>query len=529
MKQLSGMDNLFLNQEKRNQYMHVAAMGIYDPSTAPGGKVRFKQVLDFFTSRLHKSKVFSRRLVKPPFYMDRPYWIEGGKIDIEYHVRHIGLPHPGDWRQLMIQIARIHSRPLDMTKPLWEAYIIERLDNIPGIAPGSFALYIKFHHAAIDGQMGAELIEAIHSLQAEFESAGMEGHTIITDREPNFLELATRAVGHRADQLVTASKLAVNISRKAVDLGKEYGPKVLEAGEQYLSRSLGAQEKSTTESEHAKNGIPKTRFNQRVSPHRVVDATGVSLDACQEIRQNVEAVTINDIFLTVAGGAMRRYLDAKGELPEASMSAMMPISTRTGKGQDVGNQIGLAITSLATDVENPIQRLMRVGAKSKATKKVSSSVGAELPSQLLNVLPGALVEKALFYTIGHTSNVTVSNVRGPNVPLYLAGAKMQMFMPVSVAFDGSGLNVTGFSYDGTLWITVTCCRAMMPDPAFFSTCINEEFDALLAAAREHGQQVKGKSPTGRAKKAAAKKPAAKKPAAKKQPAKSKASVTAISS
>jgi WS/DGAT/MGAT family acyltransferase len=504
MKQLSGLDNLFLNQEKRNQYMHVAALGIYDPSTAPGGQVRFKQILEFFTSRLHKHKIFSRRLVKPPMYMDRPYWIDGGKLDVEYHVRHIGLPHPGDWRQLMIQIARIHSRPLDMTKPLWEAYIIERLDNIPGIAEGSFALYIKFHHAAIDGEMGAELISAIHTLQAEFESSLGESHTIIADREPNFLELATRAVGHRADQMVTASKLAVSIGRKAVDLGKQYGPKVIEAGEEIVGRYLGSKEEQPSGKTGSKGGVPKTRFNRRVSPHRVVDATGLSMESCKEIRQNVEAVTINDIFLTVVGGAMRRYLDAKGELPESSMSAMMPISTRSGKGQDVGNQIGLAITSLASDIEDPIQRLMRVSAKSKQTKNINKSVGADLPAQLLNVLPGALVEKALMYGIGHTSNVTVSNVRGPDIPLYLAGAKMQMFMPVSVAFDGSGLNVTGFSYDGTLWIAATCCRAMMPDPAFFSSCINEEFDALVAAAKEHGKSVKKKSPTGRVKKTAAK-------------------------
>ena len=168
MKLLSGTDSLFLHMEQGNQYMHVAGLGIYDPSSAPGSKVRFKQILDFFSRRLDSAKVFRRRLVAAPFGLDRPYWIDEGEIDTEYHVRHIALPQPGDWRQLMIQVARIHSRPLDRSRPLWEAYVIEGLDNIPGIAKGSFALYVKFHHAGVDGEAGAEIIKAIHTLSADF-------------------------------------------------------------------------------------------------------------------------------------------------------------------------------------------------------------------------------------------------------------------------------------------------------------------------------------------------------------------------
>ncbi|MBK7684636.1 MAG: hypothetical protein IPJ25_00270 [Rhodocyclaceae bacterium] len=138
MKYLSGMDNLFLAMDKGNQHLHVASLSIYDPSTAPGGKVRFKAILSHFSNRLNVSKIFRRRLVAARFGLDRPYWIEDAEIDIEYHVRHIALPHPGDWRQLMIQVARLHSRPLDMTKPLWEAYIIEGLDKIPGIPQRQF-------------------------------------------------------------------------------------------------------------------------------------------------------------------------------------------------------------------------------------------------------------------------------------------------------------------------------------------------------------------------------------------------------
>ena len=167
MRQLSGTDSLFLRLERGNQYMHVAGLGIYDPSTAPDGKVRFKDVLRFFEARLDSLPLFRRRLVTVPLGLDRPYWIEDPDIDIEFHVRHIALPHPGDWRQLCIQVARIHSRPLDRSKPLWEAYVIEGLDNIPGLPSGSFALYLKIHHCAVDGEAGTELIRAIHSTLAD--------------------------------------------------------------------------------------------------------------------------------------------------------------------------------------------------------------------------------------------------------------------------------------------------------------------------------------------------------------------------
>lgn len=485
MKQLSGMDNVFLALESKNQYMHVASLSIYNPSTAPGGKVRFKTVLDYFTSRLGVSKVFRRRLVKPPFFMDRPYWIEDASIDVEYHVRHIGLPHPGDWRQLMIQIARIHARPLDLSKPLWEAYIIEGLDNIPGIAKGSFALYTKMHHSAIDGEMGAELAAAIHTLEPEFElSQDAMGHSSKNrgEAEPGLWELAGKAVNHRTKQIVDGSKLALTVSKRAVNLGREYGPAVKEMGEGYLNRVLG-RTKASQDSEKRSSKIPRTRFQNKVSPHRVVDAVGLPLAEFKTIREGVEGVTINDIFLTLVGGGMKRYLESKGETPESSLSASIPISARKAKGQDVGNQVGMTVTSLHSDIEDPVERLKAVAEGAQGAKKVSDNLGVDLPMQLMNVVPSAIFESVLPYAMKNTCNVLVSNVRGPNVPLYFAGAQLQVYMPVSIPVNGGGLNVTGFSCNGVMWISVTCCRTMMPDPAFFMQCLKDDFESLVEASK----------------------------------------------
>ena len=167
MQQLSGQDASFVYLETPSTPMHIGSVGIYDPSTAPGGFVRFKDILSFIESRLSGARSFRQRLVRVPFDLDHPYWIEDPDFDIEYHVRHIALPKPGDWRQLCIQVARLHARPMDLSKPLWEFTIIEGLDNIPGLPPGCFALLAKVHHAAIDGMSGVEMSAAIHDTTAD--------------------------------------------------------------------------------------------------------------------------------------------------------------------------------------------------------------------------------------------------------------------------------------------------------------------------------------------------------------------------
>ena len=167
MKQLGVLDTAFINLEQTNTPQHIGGLGIYDPSTAAGGFVRFKQVIANFEQRLHRLPLFRTRLHEVPGNLDRPYWVVDENFDVEFHLRHIALPHPGDWRQLCIQIARLHSRPLDMSRPLWEAYIIEGLDNIPELPEGSFAVYTKMHHALVDGAGGQSFMAALHDLEPD--------------------------------------------------------------------------------------------------------------------------------------------------------------------------------------------------------------------------------------------------------------------------------------------------------------------------------------------------------------------------
>ncbi len=297
MKQLSGADSMFLQFERGNNFMHVASLGVYDPSTAPGGGVRFKDVLRFFASRVAQFPQFRRRLVSLPFALDRPYWIEAASIDVEFHVRHIALPHPGDWRQLCIQVARLHSRPLDRSKPLWEAYVIEGLHNVAGVPPGSFALYTKLHHAIIDGESGTELMKALHSLSPEpldfGEEESLAAEVYHADSEPSFAELASRAVLNNLERVPSLARFSLDTARKVATLGAEaithFSNKddrgFLAGVRSVLSGDLSALVPKMP---------PQTRFSGDVSAHRVFEAVSLPLADFRKIRQQVPRATIND-------------------------------------------------------------------------------------------------------------------------------------------------------------------------------------------------------------------------------------------
>ena len=476
MKQLSGTDNLFLQLERGNQHLHVAGLGIYDPSTAPEGKVRFKDVLRFFASRLDASPVFRRRLVTVPFDLDRPYWIEDADIDVEFHVRHIALPQPGDWRQLCIQVARIHSWPLDRSKPLWEAYVIEQLNNIPGLPEGSFALYIKFHHSAVDGEAGTEILKAIHAMAADELGASATQQTRYRDREPSAVELYSRALAHNAQKLPKLAKFSVETATRLAGLGAgaiSDLPRLLEAAEMPKVAQLAARLRKP----------PVTRFAGKVSAHRVVEVVGLPLATMKSMRSHLGDATINDLFMTTVGGALHEYLSAKGELPDQTLTAMVPMSFRgSDKSADAGNQIGMAVMPLHTEIADPLDRLHAIRRGAARAKAMAGAVGRDLAAKIFDLLPVTASEFVTRQLVLPQMSIVASNVRGPDVPMFMAGARLVNFAPISIALDGLGLNVTAFSYHGTMWVCAVACRDMVPDPAFFADCLRNAFHALEHAA-----------------------------------------------
>ncbi len=503
MQQLSGLDSMFLTMEDNRQHMHIASLGLYDPSTAKGGKVRFQQVLDFYANRVEENSFFRRRLVNSPYEMDRPFWVEDSNVDIEYHVRHIALPEPGDWRQLMIQVARIHSRALDKSKPLWEAYVIGGLDNIEGIKKGSFALYLKMHHSAVDGQAASQLIESMHTTIPHYMK-GSRAKYIMTDRQPSGLELGLRSLSHRGRQVMDAGKLIGQIGRVGLGLGSKYRDDIPDKFREMFERDAGASK-----------GNNKNRFDGDVSPHRVIDAIGLPFQECKTIRQHIPGVTINDIFLAAVSGAVRRYLLEYDELPTGAINTMMPMAaTGAEKNAASANNVSSAVVCMHTDIAEPLQRLHAIHNSTRESKEMLDDIGRDLLPKLVDVLPAAASRVILEKGIQTQASLTVSNVRGPDIDLYLAGAKCQMFVPVSIVTDGVGLNLTGYSYLGTLWVCVTACREMLPNPEFFSQCLRDSFQELVDESIALGADVASGKPQARAKKRKASKKSSKKQTAK---------------
>lgn len=515
MEQLSGVDNFMLYDEQGNIYNHVSALGIYDPTTSATGQTRYKDILQHFKCRISDFPIFSRRLVTVPYGLDRPYWVEDREIDVEFHIRHIALPQPGDWRQLMIQVARLHSRPLDRSRPLWEIYVIEGLDKIQGFPKGSFALFIKFHHASVDGQAAATVIRAVHAITANEEySSPAPGERVRDSESPSTFKILGNAAKNTAARTLGLSSLYLKTSGRIGSIVWNKLPKPFSRTEKQPALELPGKL------------APSTRFNQPISANRVVEAVALPFAQIKQIRELVPGSTINDIFLTVCAGALRDYLSAKGELPDQSLTGMMPISLAervlTKSRKPSGNNVGGGIVALCTDISDPLQRLRAVHKATGNTKRAAEAMGLTLLHDLMNNLPGSAGRMLLRRGLLRLVNVAVSNVRGPDVPLYVAGARLVHFYPVSIATDYVGLNMTGFSYNDTLWICAVSCRNMMPDPEFFAQCLNNNFQELLKAVSEHQRHVakmNGAAQTSVAAKPAAKKArkAVAKPASKTKP------------
>jgi len=404
-----------------------------------------------------------------PFNLDHPYWIEDKDFDLEYHVRHIRLPEPGDWRQVGIQVARLHARPLDLTKPLWEFTVIEGLDAIAGLPPGSYAIVSKVHHSAIDGVSGVDLVEALHGLEPYPEHVPASTRPWTGEVAPNPLELLFRA---QIKAVTQPFRFAELLARSVPAAGR--------MGQGLASHRFQAPAVLP----------PRTRFNRTVSAHRVVEARQFALQDVRAIKSCVAGATVNDVVLAICGGALRRYLEAKRELPDQSLVAMAPVSVRgAGEHGALGNQVSAMTVMLGTQVADPLERLAAVQASSASSKALSNAVGAKLLTDYSQFIPSTTAAMAArLYTqlgLGNQVNLpfncVVTNVPGPQVPLYSAGARLITQYGLGPVYDGMGLMFPVFSYCGHINIAVNACREMVPDPDFFADCLQGSFDDLKSA------------------------------------------------
>jgi len=469
MKQLGIVDSAFANLEHPNAPQQVGGLGIYDPSTAPGQFVRFKDVLESFEQRLHRVPLFRTRLVDVPLGLDRPYFVVDSNFDVEFHIRHIALPKPGDWRQLCILVARLHSRPLDMSRPLWECYVIEGLENIPGIAEGAFAVYTKMHHCMVDGAGGQGFMMTLHDLEASPKPAEAKEIEAIADTQPGDIGLLGRALFNKVvtapAEIGGAIRLGTDMLRTVTRMRKGDLPDFTTGG-------------------------PKTRFDEPVSPHRVYNAMALSLDEVKEIK-NLSGTTINDVVVAVIAGAVREYLLGKDELPDEPCAVGIPVDMRKRKGEtDDANQIGNIIAEIHTNVADPVERLQAIAASIEKSKQFIDTPLVDLTKIsgyfspiIAKTAANLYVDRELTRYLPTGNCGIITNIVGAPLQLYCAGAKLSHYHCVGLLTPGCGLCHAVFSMNNEMSISFLADRKAIPDPELYVKCIEDSWVELRDAVK----------------------------------------------
>jgi WS/DGAT/MGAT family acyltransferase len=479
MRQLTALDEQFLALEGPRHYGHVGGVAVIDPSTAPGGRLDLADLQYLIAERLPLVPPFRWRLVEVPFDLDYGYWIDDPDFDLDFHVRELALPPPGDDRQLAEQVARIFGRPLDRARPLWELYLIH------GYQGDKAVVLSKIHHAVIDGLSGAEILGALLDLTPE----GREPPPSLSgpgDRKPGELELLARGLlgvpRYPLRLLQSVPKALPNID-EVPSLANIPGVKAAGRVAELAQRALGGGRRVVG---HNDLVPPRTSFNGRISAHRRFAFGQLPLDAVKEIK-NRHGVTVNDVVVSLCAGAVRRWLVAHHELPAEPLVAQIPVSVRSEEQQGMyGNRILIMSAPLFTDEADPVLRLERTHEALLEMKERYKALPAELLQDANQFVPPAVFSRAARLTFAVASsgrgrpawNLVVSNVPGPQVPLYLAGARLEANYPVSVITDGMGLNITVMSYLGHLDFGIIADREQMPDLWSLIDFLSEELEEL---------------------------------------------------
>jgi len=467
MRQLTSLDAQFLALENARQSGHVGGVAILDPSTAPGGKLELSDVQQMIAERLPLLPPMRWRLAEVPFGLDYPYWVDDRDFDLDFHVRELALPPPGTDEKLSEQVARIFSRPLDRARPLWELYLIHGLED------DNVAMLTKIHHAAIDGLSGAEIMSVLFDLEPdpaprELPTSSGRGN----GREPGEVEMLARGVLGLPRYPVRALRSLPNAlpNLDETPFGNLPGAERVARASERLRRTVRGRGEGD-ELERTTHKPPRTSFNGRVSPHRRFVFGRLELDQVKEIKDH-HGCTVNDVVVAICAGAVRRWLISHGELPAVPLVAQIPVSVRSEAQQGTyGNRIMLMSAPLCTNIVDPGERLQSTHEALASMKQRHRALPAELLQDANNFIPPAVFARAARATFTLASsrrgrptwNLVISNVPGPQFPLYCAGARLVANYPVSVVTDGMGMNITVMSYCGKMDIGIVTDRDQVPD------------------------------------------------------------------
>ena len=492
MRQLTGLDTSFLRLESRSTYGHVAGLTIYDPTTTPTGDLTREDLRNLIESRLHLLPPFRWRLAEVPLKLDDPYWIESPEFDIDFHIREIALAPPGDDQQLAEQAARITARPLDRSRPLWELYVIQ------GLAEGRVAVLTKMHHAAIDGASGAEIMGILLDKTPEPRAVTPPDGDWKPESEPNDLWMLGRGALGAITRPLKMVRMAPRTLPSLADvpgMANVPGVDTLSRASARIVRLGSGGDGQLLERQNLT--APRTSLNGQISPHRRFSFGSFPLSDVKAVK-DAFGLTVNDVVMAMCTGAVRRWLIAHDDLPDDPLLAMVPVSVRQEKGQ-FGNQVSVMVVPLPTNEADPRERLRLLQSAMASAKNRHRAVPATLMQDFAEFIPPAIAARATRVITGLTAgrvapvfNVVISNVPGPQFPLYSAGARMLGNYPLSAITDGLGLNMTVMSYDGNLDFGLLADREMMPDIWTLLDQLEESLDELKGLAGAGAAASNGK-------------------------------------
>lgn len=446
--------------------MHVGSVLVFE------GSMDFESFRRTMAERVHLVPRLRQRLAMVPFGIGKPYWVEDPAFNLDMHLQHVALPSPGSWKELRGLAARIFSVPLDRSRALWEMTFVEGLDTIPQVPPGSVALINKTHHAAIDGVSGADMMGILLD---------------ITKEPRKFSPPPPRAIPPVPNELEVLSHTARKIMGKPSELKRVAGEisDALKAAARVKDKGVELPPVPMT--------APKTSINRTVSGQRIWNTALLELDRVKGIRK-VAGCTLNDVVLAICAGALRRYLDEKGELPDEPLIAMIPVSTR---GEDehgkMGNKVSAMFLDIATNVADPVERLKVIQKHTQGGKAYEKAGATRAFVDLWDFIPFGLANRVLrLYSRFRVSemhnpvfNCVITNVPGPQMDMYMAGHKLLASMGMAPLVDGMGLLITVLSYNGVLSISPTSSPAVMPDLDAFTRYLRESANELEAAVLPH--------------------------------------------